>query len=205
METAMKTVAELLREGDPLNHDEYGLADRRDQIRQRVITAASGGPKRMLSRRRFLATAAAAGAAILVGGAIIGLGDGDVVQAAVRFELRLAEPEPAPGLVVARVRDSGRMIFLHPELIVTNEDVADTRVTEDGPDRFGVTVQLLETGAQRLQQATAAHIGRPVAILIDGEVVTAPIVRSSISGMAVINGHYTRAEAEHIDAGIGNR
>ena len=88
---------------------------------------------------------------------------------------------------------------------MTNEDVADTWVTEDGQDRFGVTVRLLETGASASNRRRAAHIGRPVAILIDGEVVTAPTVRSSISTMAVIDGSYTRAEAERIDAGIGNR
>ena len=101
--------------------------------------------------------------------------------------------------------DSGRMIYLHPETIVTNDDIAQSWATEDGPDRFGVSVELLEAGAQRMRQATAAHIGRPVAILIDGQVVMAPVVRSAIGNSAMITGHFTRAEAARIADGIGVR
>jgi SecD/SecF fusion protein len=83
--------------------------------------------------------------------------------------------------------------------------VAQSWVTEDGPDRFSVFVELLEPGAQRMRQATAGHIGRPVAILIDGKVVIAPVVRSAIGNSAVISGGYTRVEAARIAEGIGAR
>ena len=43
-----------------------------------------------------------------------------------------------------------------------------------------------------MRQATAAHIGRPMAILIDGEVVTTPTVRGAVSDSAWINGDYMR-------------
>ncbi len=68
-----------------------------------------------------------------------------------------------------------------------------------------VSVQLLPDGAQRMRQATAAHVGRPMAILIDGEVVTAPTVRSAVSDSAWINSDYTQAEAQRIADGIGVR
>jgi preprotein translocase subunit SecD len=123
----------------------------------------------------------------------------------VRLEVRLAETQPAAGLVVARIAESERLIYLHPEPIVTNEDIAQSWVTQDGPDRFSVSVEFLEAGALRMRQATSAHVGRPVAILIDGHVVTAPVVRSAISNLAVITGDYTRAEATRIADGIGMR
>ena len=53
--------------------------------------------------------------------------------------------------------------------------------------------------------ATASHIGKPVAILIDGDVVMAPVLTGLISTSAVIDGNYTRAEAERIVDGIGMR
>jgi preprotein translocase subunit SecD len=127
------------------------------------------------------------------------------VLAAVRFEVRLAEDQPIPGLVVAQVLDSGRVIYLHPETVVSNDDIAQTWVSHDGPARFGVTVEFLPPGAERMRQATTPHLGRPVAILIDGGVVLAPVVRSPISDSAVISGNYTRAEAERIADGIGRR
>jgi preprotein translocase subunit SecD len=116
--------------------------------------------------------------------------------------VRLAEDKPVQGLVVAQVPDSGRLIYLHPEIVISNDDVAQSSVSEDGSDRFSVIIQLLPSGADRMRQATAMHVGRPMAILIDGKVVMAPVVRSPINDSAVITGNFTRAEAERIADGM---
>ncbi|HVH29615.1 MAG TPA: hypothetical protein VM818_22865 [Vicinamibacterales bacterium] len=123
------------------------------------------------------------------------------VLAAVRFEVRLAEDQPIPGLVVARL-DSGRVIYLHPEIVVSNDDIAQSWVSEDGPNQFGIAVQLLPSGAERMRQATTTHVGRPMAILLDGHVVMAPVVRAPIGDSAVITGYYSRVEAERIADGM---
>jgi preprotein translocase subunit SecD len=126
------------------------------------------------------------------------------VLAAVRFEARLAEDRPIEGLVVAQVGDSGRLVYLHPEIVVSNDDIAQSWVVEDPPGRFGVAVQLLPCGAERMRQATRGHVGRPMAMLVDGRVVMAPVVRSPIGDSAVVTGDFTRAEAERIAHGIVN-
>ena len=59
--------------------------------------------------------------------------------------------------------------------------------------------------AERLRQATSAHIGRPVAILLEGRVAMAPTVRSPIAESAVITGAFTEAEARRIAEGISRR
>lgn len=205
----MKIVSNLLRQADPLNDDSQRLDEERDRIRRTVVAAASVAEPLSAGlappRRVALGAAAALAAVLIVVGLLVGSGGRGTVQAAVRFEVRLAETQPVPGLIVARVVDSGRTIYLHPEMIVTNDDIAQSWVLQDGPDRFGVSVELLEAGAQRMRQATAAHLGRPVAILIDGEVVAAPVLRAAISNSAVISGDFTRAEAERIADGIGMR
>jgi preprotein translocase subunit SecD len=76
---------------------------------------------------------------------------------------------------------------------------------QEGPDRVGAGVQFLQGGAERMQQATATHVGRPMAILIDGTVVMAAVVRSAISDSAVITGNFTQAEAERIADGLATR
>ncbi|HEY5617060.1 MAG TPA: hypothetical protein VIK60_03905 [Vicinamibacterales bacterium] len=201
----MKIVSDLLRQADPLNDDLRRLDEARDQIRRTVVTAASVARPRVPRRKAALGAAGALAAALIVVGLLVGLGDRGTLRAAVRFEMRLAEAQPIPGLIVARVADSGRVIYLHPETIVTNEDIAQSWVIQDGPDRFSVSVEFLPAGAERMRQATAIHLGHPVAILIDGEVVIAPIVRSAISDSAAITGDYTRAEAERIASGVGIR
>jgi hypothetical protein len=206
MEKHMKTVSDLLREADPANEDSSHLDDARVRIRRTVVAVASDAQlaaRRAVRRRQVLVGAVGTAAATFaVIGLIVGSGGQGTLRAAVRLEVRLAETRPAPGLIVARVADSARVIYVHPETVVSNDDIAQSWVTQDGPDRFGVSVQLLEPGAQRMHQATAAHIGRPVAIMIDGEVVSAPVVRSAIGNAAIITGDFTQAEAERIAGGI---
>jgi preprotein translocase subunit SecD len=205
----MKDVFELLREADPLEADSHNLSRTRNEIRRRVVAAGLAArtvPAHDLLRRRVtLAAGGVLAVAVCAFGLLVGVANRGILQAAVRFEVRLAETQPAPGLIVARIADSDRVIYLHPEAIVTNEDIAYSWVMQDGSDVYAVSVQLLEAGAQRMRQATATHIGRPVAILIDGEVVTTPTVRSAISDSAVISGDYTQAEAQRIADGIGMR
>jgi hypothetical protein len=42
-----------------------------------------------------------------------------------------------------------RLIYLHAEVVVSNDDVAQSRVQQEGPDRFGVVVTFLPAGAAR--------------------------------------------------------
>jgi hypothetical protein len=124
------------------------------------------------------------------------------VFAAVRFEVHLAETQAAPGLVVARGPDASPLIYLHPEVVIDNDDIARAWVVPTEPGEFGVAVDVLPPGAERLRQATMAHVGRPVALVIDGDVVMAPVVRGAIGDSAVISGHYTREEAEKVARGL---
>lgn len=204
----MKNVSDLLRQADPLKEDLDRLDEARGRIRRAAVEAASAAPPRRsrpMHRPRLVLGAAALAVILVVFGFLVGFGDRGTVRAAVRFEVRLAETEPVPGLIVARSGHTERVLYLHPEQIVTNDDIAQSWVMPDGPDHFGISVVFLPDGARRMQQATASHIGRPVAILIDGEVVTAPVVRSPIGSSAVITGDYTQADADRIANGIGLR
>ena len=121
------------------------------------------------------------------------------LQAAIRFEVRLAEDEPGPGLREAKVTGSQRTVYLHNEVIVTNGDIASARAfQQDGTSNYGISIEFKPSGTNKMRDATAKHIGKPMAILFDGEVVMAPVVRSSIGSSAEITGKFTKAEAESI-------
>jgi preprotein translocase subunit SecD len=124
-------------------------------------------------------------------------------HAAVRFEVRLAEDTPAPGLREVKVPGSNRSIYLHPEIVVGNGDIERAEVLpgRDG-GQFVVGIIFTTDGTRKMLAATQNHIGRPVAILVDDEVVMAPTVRAAIGERAEINGNYTREEAERVVNGI---
>jgi preprotein translocase subunit SecD len=122
------------------------------------------------------------------------------------FEMRLAETQPAAGLVEAEVPDSSTKVYLHREAIVTNADVVEARVISGITSvNFNVAVTFNTAGAAKMARATASHIDKPVAILINGRVIAAPIVRSQITDQAVISGDFDNSQASAIAAGLTRR
>ena len=126
--------------------------------------------------------------------------------AATALEVRLAETQPAPGLVEATVLDSNEKVYLHREAVVTNADVIQATVVPGITSvNFNVAITFNRTGAAKMTRATASHLNKPVAILINGRVVTAPKVRSQISDQAVISGDFNRDQASAIAAGLSRK
>ncbi len=127
-------------------------------------------------------------------------------QATTRLEVHLAEKEPAVGLSEATMSGSGQRIYLHREVVVTNADVIRARVVPgNGGSGFNVAIVFSSDGAAKMAKATQAHVDRPLAILINGQVVAAPILRSQISDNAVITGDFTSNEAAAIASGLNSR
>jgi preprotein translocase subunit SecD len=120
--------------------------------------------------------------------------------------VRLAEEQPGADRRAAKVAGSDRVIYLHDEVVVTNDDIARSAVAPGGtPSTFNIGIRFNEAGAEKMRRATANHLGKPLAVLIDGEVVMAPTLRSPVSDSALISGDFSQAEAERIVNGIGGR
>ena len=200
----MTTLPELLKDADPLSSEPIRSAHDR-QLRRQVVLAlppvAGAVPRRAFGQAAF---AAVAFTAIAAGGLYWSRASVDVL-AAVRFEVRLAEDAFSPGLQEVVVSGAGRRIYLHRGAIVTNSDIARAQLAESNGSMYGVSLTLKPEGAARMRRATEGHLGKPVAILIEGTVVMAPTVRSPIGAEALISGDYTKADAERIVAGIIGR
>lgn len=200
----MKTLPELLRDADPLASEPARTAHERLMSRQLVLDAPRAGERP--PQRRAVVVAIAAVMLTVIGAGFFEWSRTAVdVVAAVRFEARLAEDTPASGLRAVTV-GSGRIIYLHQEAIVGNSDIAQAQVVQGiGASTFGVSVTFNRDGAAKMSSATHGHVGKPIAVLIDGQVVAAPTLRSPISASAVISGDFTKAEADRIASGILGR
>lgn len=127
-------------------------------------------------------------------------------QAPVRFELRRAEREPTRELVEAVVVKSGERVYLHKEALVTNSDIVEARVVRGFTlGDFSIDLTFTTEASERVANATGQHIGRPIAILLDGKVVAAPIVMERFSDKAQISGSFKKEEAERIANGISSK
>lgn len=93
----------------------------------------------------------------------------------------------------------------------TRLEMPPERVLEARPDRapdgsWQVLVRFDATGARAFAELTAGLVGEPLAIEVDGTVVTAPVVREPILGGSVaISGGFDEAEARRIARAITAR
>jgi len=202
----MNTVKDVLHDADPLRFEPGLSNEERARLCRTVLAAASEREVRTAAPVRRWRAVSAALVLMIVGAAVgsrMSWRDTGTLQAAVRFEVHLAETHPGAGLREARIAASNEVVYLHPEVVVTNDDISGSRIVEKSdPSHFEILVTFNAAGAGKMRRATAEHIGAPVAILIYGEVVAAPTVRSPIDSSAVISGDYTRAEAERIANGM---
>jgi preprotein translocase subunit SecD len=75
----------------------------------------------------------------------------------------------------------------------------DSQPTQDEMGGWAVSFMLDATGARRFAEVTKKNIGRPFAIILDGKVISAPVIQSEIpSGSGRITGTFTLKEARDL-------
>jgi preprotein translocase subunit SecD len=142
----------------------------------------------------------AVGIALIALGIVLGVRDrGDAPP---RLEFRLAETEPAPGLTEA-VFSAGRhrrSFYLHDEIQLDERRVFAARAaTSRG--RPAVHLALDEEGRAILARLTGENVGRHLAMLVDGELLSAPRIAARIeSGKLILEGDLSEARAREIAA-----
>ncbi len=125
--------------------------------------------------------------------------------APVTLEFRPGSESPGPGLTEMTLAGSERSVYVSEQVVLSNAEVKSARVVsgQGGPQ---VDIVFTETGAERFARATEQSIMKPLAILVDGKLLSAPIVRETITGgRAVIAGRFTEQEAKRIADGIVGR
>lgn len=85
------------------------------------------------------------------------------------------------------------------QTVLTGTDLKDAREHTDAQGQNLVGLEFSEEGGQKFADLTMRSVGQRIAILLDGEVLTAPNVKEPITGgKAVITGSRTLEEAHNL-------
>ncbi|MBL0947098.1 protein translocase subunit SecD [Brevundimonas sp.] len=104
-----------------------------------------------------------------------------------------------PPDAILMVDDLGNPILVKRRVLVSGENLTRAFVTQDQNGRTAIGFNFDSEGARRFGEVTAANIGRPFAIILDGKVISAPVIRSAIlGGSGVIEGNYSIASASEM-------
>jgi protein-export membrane protein SecD len=101
---------------------------------------------------------------------------------------------PGPGT------DPGTSTYylVRKEAAITGRDLKNARATADPQSQPAIAFSLNPTGATRFRSFTERNIGRQLAIVLDGEVQSAPLIQGPIGAEGQISGRFTAKEAEEL-------
>lgn len=98
----------------------------------------------------------------------------------------------AGDLVLPSAEEPGVFYILDRSPVVSGENLIDAQPAFDQNNRPAVSFRFDPAGARLFGDFTAAHIGQPFAIVLDGEVISAPVIQSHIpGGSGIITGQFT--------------
>ena len=83
--------------------------------------------------------------------------------------------------------------------VLTGTDLKEAKEQTDNNNQNVVSLEFSDEGGKKFAELTAQNVGKQIAILLDGEVLTAPRVNEAITGgRAVITGHRSLEEAHNL-------
>ncbi|NOT38986.1 MAG: protein translocase subunit SecD [Alphaproteobacteria bacterium] len=119
-------------------------------------------------------------------------------------KVSMAGPAEAlpPGYSWAKLRGSTERVPIETRPMLSGEHLADARPAVDGTTGEPVvTFRFDATGSRIFAAITKANVGRPFAIMMDGEALTAPVIQSPIiGGSGQISGSFSTKSASDLSA-----
>ena len=103
---------------------------------------------------------------------------------------------PFGKIIVADFYDPEIKYLLEKKARVGGENLTDAKASFDPQEGHAVSFRFDTTGAQKFGKATSDNVGKRFAVILDGVVITAPVIRSAITGgSGIITGNFSSQEA----------
>ena len=117
---------------------------------------------------------------------------------------RTTDPDVSPGAgneIMPSVDEPGQYYIVEKGAVVGGEDLTNAQPTVDQNGGQAVSFSFNISGAKKFGDYTAENIGSPFAIVLDGEVISAPTIQSHIAGgSGIITGRFTIEETIKLSA-----
>ncbi|NOD34270.1 MULTISPECIES: protein translocase subunit SecD [unclassified Ruegeria] len=115
---------------------------------------------------------------------------------------RGTDPDASVGIgeeVVPSIDESGVYYIIESAPVVTGEELVDAQPSFDQNGRPAVSFRFNTSGARKFGDYTRDNIGAPFAIVLDDEVISAPVIQSHIpGGSGIITGNFSVEESTNL-------
>ncbi len=102
-----------------------------------------------------------------------------------------------------------KKLSILPSIVVKNKaNVSGDQVQRAGAFQdqglYKVSIRLTDAGAKEMQKTTETNVGQQLAIILDGEVISAPRINSPLSQSFEITGDFTLKQAQDLASNLNN-
>ena len=117
-----------------------------------------------------------------------------------------AEANPGPGnLLLPDLEQEGLFYILERSPVVTGEDLTDSQPDFDQNGQPAVSFRFNPSGARAFGAYTQENVGAPFAIVLDGEVVSAPRINEPIlGGSGIITGNFSVEQSTQLSVQLSS-
>src|SRR5262245_41006903 len=100
------------------------------------------------------------------------------------------------------LNDTTRILMSRTPLVATGDITGATASQTE--DQWGLNFTVTDDAAKRVHEFSKHHVGRNLALVVDGKVHDTPRIASAIIGNKYRIGGFDRADAERLAAAISN-
>jgi len=110
-----------------------------------------------------------------------------------------ANRAPFGKIIVADFYNPEIKYLIEKKSRVGGENLVDAKASFDPQEGHAVSFRFDTTGAQKFGKATSENVGKRFAVILDGVVITAPVINTAITGgSGIITGNFTSQEAANL-------
>lgn len=128
---------------------------------------------------------------MLIGGPLCllaGCSSGRQVTSILVVEFRPAFSSAADGLEPLELFDTNETYYVSPTVVAGNGDIASVLETYDEGAKPAISIEFTAAGAKKMAAFTEANTDELLALVIDGQLLIAVPIRSTISSRAMLSG-----------------
>lgn len=115
---------------------------------------------------------------------------------------RTSNANEEPGLnnlLLPSSEDPNEFYVVEEAPVVTGEELTNASPSFDQNNRPAVSFNFNVSGARKFGEYTGAHVGEPFAIVLDNEVISAPVIQTAITGgSGIITGNFSIEESTNL-------
>ena len=112
------------------------------------------------------------------------------------LEICVAQSEPAEGLREMQIGDQPA-IYVSPNPVIREGDIESINVWDD-VGNIVISLKLTPAAGKKLAAASEANLKKPMAIIVEGSLVSAPIIQSTLGRDVAISGDFSVDQAEQM-------